>query len=306
MNNKHAYLIIAHNEFYILEKLIKSIDDYRNDIYIHIDKKVEDFDFDYYKSIVKESKLKFVHRVDVRWGDFSQIESELILLKEAVKLNYEYYHLISGVDLPLKSQDYIHDFFNKHSGKEFVHFCKDEQTKQVLNRVKHYHFMKYYRNGNKYISFANKVFHNIFDKLQGPISRGLVNEAEIKYGSNWFSITNDFALYVLSKEEWIRKNFKHTYCTDEIFIQTILYNSKFRENIFHKNMDDNYIACMRYIDWNRGAPYTFRESDINDLINSDKLFARKFSSKVDKNVIDKIFNHINSRSSIQKKIYSMK
>ena len=37
--NKHAYLIIAHDNFYTLEKLIKSIDDSRNDIYIHIDKK---------------------------------------------------------------------------------------------------------------------------------------------------------------------------------------------------------------------------------------------------------------------------
>ena len=45
---KHAYLIIAHNNFYILEKLIKLIDDKRNDIYIHIDKKIRNFDFDYY------------------------------------------------------------------------------------------------------------------------------------------------------------------------------------------------------------------------------------------------------------------
>lgn len=294
MINKHAYLIIAHNEPYILEKLTTLLDDYRNDIYIHIDKKVKNFDFDYYKSIVTKSKLIFVNRIDVRWGDFSQIESELILLKEATKLNYEYYHLISGVDLPLKNQDYIHDFFNKNLGKEFVHFCKDEQTKKVLNRVKHYHFMKYYKSSNKLISCANKVIHNIFDRLQAPISRSLGDNIEVKYGSNWFSITNDFALYVLSKEEWIRKNFKHTYCTDEIFIQTILYNSTFRKDIFYGYMDDDYIASMRYIDWNKGNPYTFKESDIIDLINSDKLFARKFSAKVNTKIIDKIFNYVNT------------
>lgn len=33
---KHAYLILAHNEFVILERLIQSIDDERNDIYIHL------------------------------------------------------------------------------------------------------------------------------------------------------------------------------------------------------------------------------------------------------------------------------
>lgn len=37
---KHAYLIIAHHEFDILNKLIQAIDDERNDIFIHFDKKV--------------------------------------------------------------------------------------------------------------------------------------------------------------------------------------------------------------------------------------------------------------------------
>ena len=37
---KHAYLIIAHHEFEILKKLVQAIDDERNDIYIHFDKKM--------------------------------------------------------------------------------------------------------------------------------------------------------------------------------------------------------------------------------------------------------------------------
>lgn len=36
----HAYLIIAHNEFEVLQKLVGALDDPRNDIYIHFDKKV--------------------------------------------------------------------------------------------------------------------------------------------------------------------------------------------------------------------------------------------------------------------------
>ena len=38
---KHAYLIIAHHEFEVLEKLIQSLDDARNDIYIHFDRKLK-------------------------------------------------------------------------------------------------------------------------------------------------------------------------------------------------------------------------------------------------------------------------
>ena len=36
---KHAYLIIAHGEYNLLNILVNMIDDVRNDIFIHIDKK---------------------------------------------------------------------------------------------------------------------------------------------------------------------------------------------------------------------------------------------------------------------------
>ena len=39
---------MAHNNFYILEKLLHLLDDPRNDIYVHIDKKVSEFDFVHY------------------------------------------------------------------------------------------------------------------------------------------------------------------------------------------------------------------------------------------------------------------
>ena len=36
---RHAFLILAHNEFQILKILLSMLDDGRNDIYLHIDKK---------------------------------------------------------------------------------------------------------------------------------------------------------------------------------------------------------------------------------------------------------------------------
>ena len=40
-NNRHAYLIMAHNEWELLNTLLSLIDDSRNDIFLHIDKKVK-------------------------------------------------------------------------------------------------------------------------------------------------------------------------------------------------------------------------------------------------------------------------
>ena len=97
--------------------------------------------------------------------------------------------------------------------------------------------------------------------------------------------------YIISNEKFIKKYFKYSYCSDELFVQTLVYNSKFYNNLYLKK-DDDYMSIMRYIDWNRGEPYIFKSEDFNDLINSKYLFARKFSTKVDKMIIDKIYDHI--------------
>lgn len=290
---KHAYLIMAHNEFYILEKLIKLIDDNDNDIYIHIDKKVKNFDFEKYKNLSLKSKIVFTKRINVSWGGDSQIKCELLLLEAAIKNNYDYYHLLSGVDLPLKKQKEIHQFFKDNNGKEFVHFTyfhpiNDER----ISRVKYYHlFCKNIRSSSKVKSFISSKLYNLIKKIQIKININRVKNEEFMYGANWFSITNNFAHYVLDKKRYIKKRFKKTHCADEIFLQTICYNSPYYDNLYLKK-DDDYKQIMRFIDWNRGNPYTFKIDDLNELINSEMLFARKFSSKVDKEIIDKIYETV--------------
>ena len=113
--NRHAYLIMAHNEWELLNTLLSLIDDPRNDIFLHIDKKVKKMP-DLYQP--KYSKLYFTpKRYDVRWGDVGQVHSEMHLFRTAYEHgSYQYYHKLSGVDLPIKTQDYIHDFFDKHNG----------------------------------------------------------------------------------------------------------------------------------------------------------------------------------------------
>lgn len=135
---KHAYMIIAHNEFDLLEILVRLLDDPRNDIYVHIDAKVKDFDFKSFQALTQYSRLRFTpRRISATWGDFSLVNTELLLLQTAVAGEnpaqpYAYYHLISGVDLPIKSNDDIHAFFEKNAEKEFVHFSENEPNSLLL------------------------------------------------------------------------------------------------------------------------------------------------------------------------------
>lgn len=285
--NKHAYLIIAHNEFGILEKLIKLIDDERNDIYIHIDKKVKNFDFKYFKNLCKYSDIYFVERINVVWGTFSQIEAELCLIKATIKnnSNYKYIHLLSGVDMPIKSQSYIHEFLD-NSNYEYIHFTSFDSDKWIYERVGLYHIL-----GGRRNSFV-KMIRKIFILIQRILKINRIKDMKIYKGANWFSITREFAEYIISKEDFIRNTFNHSYCADEVFIQTLIMNSEFKNNLFNKNFDNDHYACLRCIDWKRGNPWVFRKDDYDMLVNSKAIFARKFSEKVDKDIVHMIYKYV--------------
>lgn len=294
MNNKiskHAYLIIAHNQFEILEKLILLLDDNRNDIYIHIDKKVTKFNNNYFLKLAKKSNIYFIQREDVNWGGYSLVNVEIMLLKSAIQYNYEYYHLISGVDLPIKTQDEIHNFFIENRGKEFIHFDSLILSENEYDRIRYYYFVQdKISNRNSFKKFLRYIERVgiIFQKV-AKINRMKNFNIRLGKGAQWFSITNDFAKYIVKNEPLIKSIFKYGNCVDEMFVQTILLNSKFKDNLYYKNFDNNYKSIVRYIDWERGNPYIFTKNDYNDLINSEYLFARKFDLYKDLEVINKIF-----------------
>lgn len=65
---KHAYLIMAHNNFDILRRLCSCLDHERNDLYIHIDAKVKNFNEELIHTCVKKSSVYFTRRISVTWG----------------------------------------------------------------------------------------------------------------------------------------------------------------------------------------------------------------------------------------------
>lgn len=288
--HKHAYMIIAHNEFDLLETLVRLLDDPRNDLYIHIDAKVQDLDFARFHGLVQHANLQFTpRRLSVTWGHSSQVMTELLLLQTAVAGEdpaqpYAYYHLISGVDLPIKSNDEIHAFFDQNEGKEFVHFSKNEPDPGFATRIRYYHLFRKKRNGFTkvlaQIAFRLQVLLRV-DRLKG---QGLI----VQKGTNWFSITGDFAKYIVSQAERVEQLFAYSYCGDEVFVQTMLVNSPFAANLYMPNCNNDQMACARLIDWERGHPYVFRMADYDEIMQSPAMFARKFSMQADPEIVKAI------------------
>lgn len=282
----HAFLIMAHNEFDILEKVIKLLDDNENHLYIHIDKKVKDFNFDKFSSIAKKSKIFFTNRINVSWGGYSQVQCELLLLKEAIVHNYEYYHLISGVDLPLKTNEEIHDFFNKNKGKEFISYDKNASDTEIESRIKYYYLLQDKFGRSSKLAY---IIQACCIRIQKILNVNRIKDIKytLKKGTNWFSITNNLAHYIVEKENEIYNLFRFGCCVDELFLHTMVYNSNFRDKVAGDS--------LRYVDWIRGSPYTFTEEDFDDITSSDKIFARKFSKKVDYDIVLKIEDYLNRK-----------
>ncbi len=290
---KHAYLILAHTNFGQLRKLIEMLDHPLNDIYIHVDKKANNFNPKEWEDITKFSKLIFIpKRRKVNWGGVSIMRVELDLLEAATSQGkYDYYHLLSGMDMPIKSQDYIHEFFEKNKGKEFVNLWELRQS--TLSR---FYYYTVFPEGER--PFYTRLVNHFFKGLQMMAGFKINRDVHFHYGSQWFSITDDFARYVMSHRDWLEKVFRHTSTCDEIFLPTLLCNSPFKNNLNDptvvKDTKEINLSNMRFIDWSRGEsirhPWTFTEDDYPLLEKTPHLWARKFDEKVDSKIIDKLYH----------------
>lgn len=281
---RHAYLIMAHGEWELLNNLVKALDDPNNDIYLHIDKKSK---FDKHILVYPQySKLFLTRRMNVNWGGDSQVKCILKMLTLASKCNYRYYHLLSGVDIPIETQENIHHFFTYNDGKNYLSF--DFKNDYAETRLREYHFFQNIigRNNGHIVALFYYIEQHLIN-IQKKLGVNRLKNSHIRFykGGGWFSITNDLVFVLLKNKKMIKKYFYHSLCPDELFIHTIAKNSSLEHTIVN---DD-----LRYIDWNRGTPYIFRDEDYEAICNSGKLFARKFSFKVDKKIIHKLYGRLN-------------
>ena len=270
---KFAYLILAHGSFHLLKELLTALDSPDNDIYVHMDLKVQ-YDEAAFLEGMRYSKVCFLkNRVKVRWGHISIVEATLNLLTEAVKGDYDYIHLLSGVDFPIKSQSYIQRFFEENRGKEFVDFSKTHDHDTLVKRTIWRPFVPG-RPGER-SGFLMRVNGQCV-RLQRMLHIHCISPLEnLRTGSQWFSITKSLAEELVDQKERILKRYRHVFIPDEMFLQTFLYENKYMDRVY--NPDDERARCCRYIDWDRGGPYVWQDDDFRELVNSPYLWARKFS-----------------------------
>lgn len=288
---KHAFLIMAHTDFEVLEKLVMCLDDVRNAIYIHFDQKVAQLP----GLSTRHADLHIVQaRVDVRWGDVSVVAAEYSLFEAAAsQQQYAYYHLLSGVDLPLKSQDEIHAFFAAHQGEEFIGFQQEQDDREIDLKVRRVHLYPTRFRVTKGIStYWYRSIRALSLRMQWLLGIRRNQDVVFKKGAQWVSVTDEFVRYILPKKDAVLQQYQYTFCSDEIFIQTLCWNSFFRLRL-HRSTHE-YQGCQRMIGWRQGELTEWTLADFDRLIQSDRLFARKFSSQQSE-LIERIVHQVHSK-----------
>ena len=267
MYRKHAYCIIAHNEPDLLRTLVGLLDHPMNDIFIHIDARSDIRLFS--EATCMHSRLVFLERrISVRWGHPSQIACELLLFEEARKAGeYAYFHLLSGVDLPLKTQDFIHQYLDeKNPGKILISYLNSKEDQEDATFKTRYHHLFTDKLGIR----RYRVIRNIVIRLEKAVGYQRKYPFSPCKGSNWVSLPQDVLDWLLPQKDQILKMFRNTWCTDEVFIQSLLKASPFHD----RTMDNR-----REIRFEGAVPHVWEESDRDILLSSEMFFARKFSSR---------------------------
>lgn len=320
---KIIYTILAHNQPKLLKQLVEKLNSENVYFIIHIDKKIDIQPFLLPKEFDNVIYLCDNERISTIWGDISCTNAVLNMFKKANELlnNEEgYCVLLSGVDYPTKSNDYIKSFFNKEFPMDFYacHVIESKKKYSGFEKLCINNFCNYW------VSFENTRFKLeikprrfirprccslkecfiIFPKI-------LKKHFEILHLFLFGSRKNPYYIlqnnkehkFCITSETWIalssitvkklvefhdnNKVFfdraKYIHCTEESLLQNIVYS-------FNTSRKDFLTDTKRK---NGGASVDLDDGDLDFIKSSinkeDKLFVRKLNE----NNCEEIFSVLN-------------
>lgn len=288
---KKIFAITCHklnNPLFFTVRYLSSFPD--NTVIIHLDKKCNIDDF---YELSARNVIFTQQRENIVWGGVSQIKATINLLQESLRLNFEYFFLLSGDDIPVMSNKDMDNFISRHDGLEFIHF-QDYRNNYVdpVRRVKFRFLNAHYSRRNDFISRALRRVHLLFGFLF--INKSFsVNEMKfppLYKGINWFGITKSSVFYILNYIEnnpWYLNAFENSLCCDEVFFHSILNTNENAVFYFDSNALNN---ALRYIDWVSGPqfPKVLTENDLDKIKQGKVFFARKIPDDMPISLMKKI------------------
>jgi len=275
---KIAYLILVHKYPTQLLRLLQGLQTDKTSFFIHVDRKTKD---SIYNEMIHQlqviDNVTLINRNRCYWGHFNLVKATLEGIQSIISsgVDFDYGILLSGQDYLIKSTTYIEDFLCQNQGKQFLEFFRIASPNKWTNNTGPYQAFK--RVYHCHFRFFSKYFYL-------PFKRKFPKNFEPYGGSQWWCLSRECLEYInttVLQNPSLVDYFKYVLIPDEIFFQTLILNSSFKENVIN---DD-----LRYTDWenpNPNLPATLVKNDFEKLANSSKLFARKFDMNRDAEILE--------------------
>lgn len=294
---KQAILITAYKDMDHLLDLANFFDkDFS--FYVHLDRK-SNIKEEEITSLRQIENVRFVEKkYSVNWGGLNHLKAILFLATVALrdKENY-YFHLISGSDFPIKTVRQFKEFFRKNQEKEFINFFEVPFAGWAdnggMDRLVYYNFYDFWNFKITRERYRIKRLLSIQKKF--GLKRALSSKMPKLYGgSTWWSLSRNFLQYLIDFEKqnsYVLNRFKYTFCSEELYIQTVLFNSPFKTRV-----ENNSLRHIEWVPRNGNNPAILDETDLEKLIQSDAFFARKFEKPTSQELLNRIKSFLNDRT----------
>jgi hypothetical protein len=272
-----AYVISAYKLPAQLVRLVRRLAAPGVTFAVHVDRKTPRAVVDEMVSGTHGLAVTFLPRHVSHWGGFGHVRTSLKGIDHLYRagVDFDYAVLLTGQDYPLRSPAGIAERLGAADGGSFMNWWplpyEPWGERGGVDRYEDWHFVTYSRK-------------HLVLPLRRSIPHGL---APFGGGAYWCfarPLVDYVQRFVTTSPDYVRF-FEHVLIPDELFFQTLIMNSPLRETVVNDN--------LRYLDWSREpAPAVLGVGDLDRMLGSDKLFARKFDETVDRDVLDRLDDEI--------------
>ena len=297
------YLILAHKNPLQLGRMIERLDDGASKFFIHLDAKTP---IEPFAACVEGAHIRFIEpRERCVWGDFSIVRATIHLMEAASK-EQGVFILMSGQDYPIQSQVYINDFLERNKDFDFIEIEPLEEKwkpKMVKDKLEHYHILHSEERGNSncYAPFRHcSVFQKVrtlMHLLKGRLSMKnfkllcslpkRIAPFEHQYAGSQFWAFSERTFYAVLN--YIRKHkaaleeyYKYTSSPDEVYFHSVLMDLVAKDSTIKLKEQITYVNYFR-------KNNVFITEDFEKLTSAKgKLFARKFDTDIDIEILNKL------------------
>jgi hypothetical protein len=286
-----AYVVLAHKLPCQLGRLLRRLDHPDDLALVHVDAKkdIEPFRSEL-EPLLRSGRVRLLERrVSCHWGGPGHLTATLGGAQEALRSGHDFSHLVllTGQDYPLRPTERIREFFEESRGKSFISWSLGEgrevpDSERAGNERWHWHgrldrlVKRHYKlpRRKRPLSVPNRLMPWVPTR---ELPEGLVPAQGLAY----WSLSPEAVAYCLDyarRRPDVGRFLRRSLASDENYFQMVLLSSQLAPTLVNED--------LRYLEWDGWHPRTLTAHDLDPMLESRKLFARKFDPSVDGEVLD--------------------